>query len=493
MKKLMISTVVLLGLIIVGLVVAIAMIDLNQYKPKIEQAVKDASGYDLKINGDISTSFSPIGVSVTDVSVAVPKKKAFVSFKSFDVALELIPLLKQKVKVNYIVLSNLDLMIEKMKNGKFNFDIASKKETVSKTTKKPVSTTQKEPTKLPLVNVTEVRLENANVTYIDNISNAKANANNIDVTINDISLDSTKEKLKSIAFKGNVSIEKIQYNKYTITNTTLDFDLKDAIANLNSMKYTIFGSLASAKARVDMSGKTPKVSFEELIPELKLENFSKEVLEKDLLKGIVNSTAKLSFVGNDELSARKTLVGHVLLDGKKVGIKGYDLDKIVKSYNDLKSGDLKKSGASFLSSALENTAKGKSAFDSLQGGTTAIEQLHVKIDVSKKMANLSDVAIATLNNRVALQGSINLVDESLKGVKVAILDKQGCAKYTQGIEGTLSAPTGKGTTSSKVSVEQVQEVIGMVSSFFGKSKKKAAAKTTDEKCKVFYNGVVKQP
>ncbi len=54
---------IVLGLIIVGLVIFIATMDLNQHKPKIEQAVKDASGYDLKIKGDISTSFSPIGIS----------------------------------------------------------------------------------------------------------------------------------------------------------------------------------------------------------------------------------------------------------------------------------------------------------------------------------------------------------------------------------------------------------------------------------------------
>ena len=484
MKKLTL----VLGLIIVGLVIFIATMDLNQYKPKIEQAVKDASGYDLKINGDISISFSPVGISVADVSVAAEKE--FASFKSFDVALELMPLLSQEVKVNYVVLSNLDLNIEKMKNGKFNFDVDMPKTSAKKEVKSDESSTE-EPAKLPLVNVTEVRLEKANITYVDQISNAKANVKNIDVTINDISLDSTKEKLKSIALKGVVAIEKIQYNKYNITNTNLNFDLKDAVANLNSMKYTIFDSQATAKARVDMSGKTPKVSFEETIPNLKLENISKEILEKDLLKGVVNSVAKLSFVGADELSVKKTLKGSVLFDGQKVGVEGYDLDKIVKSYNDLKSGDLKKAGTSFLSSALENSAKGKGAFDSLKGGTTAVKQLHVKIDIANKMATLSDVAISTMDNRVAVKGKINLIDESMQGVKVAILDKKGCATFSQGIEGTLSNPMGKGTSSSKVTVEQVEEVVNMVSSFFGKSKKKKAEKKKTEKCTVFYNGVVK--
>ena len=302
MKKLTL----ILGLVIVGLVIFIATLDLNQYKSKIEQAVKDASGYDLKINGDISISFSPIGLSVADVSIAVPNKKAFATFKSFDAALELMPLLSKEVKVNYVVLSNLNLNIEKMKNGKTNFDVVSPNKAVKTET---ASTNEEEPMQIPLVNVTEVRLENANITYIDHIANSKVNVKNLNITINDISLDSTKEKLKSIALRGDVNIEQLTYDKYNVYNTTLDFDLKDAVANLNSMKYTIFDSQATAKARVDMSGKTPKISFEELIPNLKLENFSKEVLEKDLLKGVVNAKVNISFTGADALSAKKTAKG----------------------------------------------------------------------------------------------------------------------------------------------------------------------------------------
>ncbi len=143
---------------------------------------------------------------------------------------------------------------------------------------------------------------------------------------------------------------------------------------------------------------------------------------------------------------------------------------------------------------MDNASKGKGAFDDLKGGTTAIERLHVKIDIAKSIATLSDVAIATAGNRIAVKGSINIVDESLKGVSVAILDKKGCASYSQNISGSLSNPKGKSLTSKdEVSVEQVQEVVSMVSSFFGKSKKKKVEKKSNDDCKPFYKGVVKHP
>ena len=489
MKKL----VIVLGVMIVILVVFIATLDLNRYKEDIQTAAKNALGYDLEIRGDIAISFSPIGISISDVGLSVPGKKEFVAFKNFGIALELMPLLSKEIKVKYIVVKNLNLNIIKFKDGKTNFAISKAKKTTAKnTTAKNTRETKKDEKKnseLPLVNVTEVRIKNANVTYIDNISNSKASLKNIDVTIKNIVLDSTKKGLESLAFSGKVKILKITYNKYKIHDTALDFNLKNAVANLNSMKYTIFNSLATAKAKIDMSGKIPKVSFEESIPNLKLSNLSKEMFEKELVGGIVNSRAKISFTGADELSAKKTVKGHVLLDGENITIKGYNVDKIVKSYNSLKGGDLNKIGKSFLSSAINNVSKGKNALSDFKGGTTAIKRLYVKIDIANKMAKLSDVAIATLNNRVALRGAVNIIDNSLRNVKIAILDKKGCASYSQSITGSISNPkTDEPKKRKKITVEKVKKVVGMLSTLFGKKKSKAKKNTA---CKIFYNGVVK--
>ncbi|WP_458699845.1 AsmA family protein [Sulfurospirillum sp. 1307] len=489
MKKFLIISTGLMAAIIVGLLVTISMLDLNQYKPKLQEAVKKASGYDLKIDGDIKVSFSPVGLSIKTVKLAVPNKKEFASFDELAVAVEILPLLSSEYKVKYVVLSNLDLNIKKDKNAKFNFEVKP----VKKAQEKKEVKQSDEKAQLPLLNVGQIRLDNANVLYTDEQTKSKASVKNIDVVINDISLNGAKEGLKALALKANVDIKKLTYNKYNVNDISLDFALKNAVATLKSMKYTIFGSKASANAKVDMSGKVAKVDFEELIPNLKLENFSKEILDSDLLKGVVNSELKASFRGLDEKSAKKSMNGYILLDGKSVGINGYDIDKIAQSLSDLKSGDLKKTGTSLLTNALENSASGKDPMGGLKGGTTALNHLHVKADIKNGIVNLSDVAMSSLKNRIALKGSINLVNESLNGVKVAILDEKGCAKYSQGFGGTISNPKGSSLETTKVSQEQVQEVVGMISSFFGKSKKKAEPKKAETKCTPFYNGVVKHP
>lgn len=468
MKKL----VLVLGVIIVGLIAFVMMIDLNTYKPKIEQLVRDTSGYDLKIDGDIGVSFSPIGISVNKVSVKSPGKETFASLGSFDVALELMPLMKKEIKVNYVTLSKLVLSIEKAKDGTFNFEVPA----VSKEIKEVAKDTTASETKLPLINVTEVRLKDSNVNYKDLQTNSVATLENINVMINDIQLDSTKEKLQSIDFKGAVKIDTITYDKYKIKNTNVEFDMKDAIANITHMGYTIFDSTASGKARIDLHGINPKIVFEQNIPNLKLTNFSKEVLEKDLFDGLTNTDIKLSFVGGELKQIKETLSGSVSFDGKNILFKGYDLDKIAKTYNDTK--DTKNINLGSILTTIGTV--------DVKGDTTAIEHLHVAIDIDKKIANLSDVAIATLKNRVALKGSVDIVNEKFIDVQVGLLEANGCAKYTQMIKGFFSNP------SVKVDDDMVNTMVNLASSFFGK-KENVAPKKSNESCREFYNGVIKHP
>jgi hypothetical protein len=136
--------------------------------------------------------------------------------------------------------------------------------------------------------------------------------------------------------------------------------------------------------------------------------------------------------------------------------------------------------------ALSKSSDGVGAYSALKGGSTLLKHLHVKLDVTKGTTKLSDVALATGKNRVALKGALELVNEKFLDLKVGILDKKGCAKYSQSIEGTFSKP------SIKLDENAVKSVVNMASSLFGKSKNLLGTQNND-KCTVFYNGVVAHP
>ena len=71
MGKLIKIIVGLLLLIVVAVVVAPLVIDPNDYREQIQSAVKNKTGRDLLINGDLSLSVFPwIGVGVNDASLS---------------------------------------------------------------------------------------------------------------------------------------------------------------------------------------------------------------------------------------------------------------------------------------------------------------------------------------------------------------------------------------------------------------------------------------
>src|SRR3546814_16105144 len=96
MKKLLIGLgVVVVLLIAVGVV--ISLIPLDSYKGAIQARVKEATGRDLRIDGDISLSlFPPVAVSVENVGFANapgPKSPAMATIDRPHLALQTLPLI----------------------------------------------------------------------------------------------------------------------------------------------------------------------------------------------------------------------------------------------------------------------------------------------------------------------------------------------------------------------------------------------------------------
>ncbi len=487
MKKLLIGLVAIFALIIIGLVITISMVDLNKYKPQIEKAVKDNTGYEMKINGKISASFSPIGISISKVTIKNPQIKNYQEFFKMDklsVAVELMPLFSKQVKVKYVTLNGLNLDIKKLKNGKFNFEVKNKKIEVPKA--KEVK--KEEKSQLPMVNIKEVRIKNANINFEDLQNKAKAKIQNINVAIDNIGFDPSKKMLNAISFDANTKIEKIIYDKFNIKDIVVALNMKDAIATMSNMKLTMYDSIVDANAKLNLNKKIPFLNIEVNIPEFKLASFSKEYLKKDLLSGIVKVHKKFSMSLGDINTIKKTLNGTALIDGKGVGIKGFDLDKVLSKYNDTKKMNPADLGMS-LASGFAKSGNLSGVFGGGQGGTTLLKQLHVKVDIAKGIANLSDVAMATGKNRVALKGKLDIVKDRFLDLKFGVLDASNCAKFSQTIQGTFTKPK------VKVDASTVESAVNMASSLLGSFGIKTPKIPTKKvgKCKVFYNGVVKQP
>lgn len=120
----------LLVLIIAAVVIIPLAVDLNDYKPEIEAAVKDKTGRTLSIGGDIDVSVFPwIGISTGELSLSNAAgftEQNFVLIGESDIKVKLMPLLSKKIEVSTIVLKGLELHLAKDKQGVSNWDDLSK-------------------------------------------------------------------------------------------------------------------------------------------------------------------------------------------------------------------------------------------------------------------------------------------------------------------------------------------------------------------------------
>ena len=95
------------GLVVLILAVLIAIpffVDLNRYKPVLEEKVSAATGRSFRIGSDLNLSLFPwAGVSFSDLQLGNPegfKEDSFVKIDSFEVRVKLLPLLSKSIEVD---------------------------------------------------------------------------------------------------------------------------------------------------------------------------------------------------------------------------------------------------------------------------------------------------------------------------------------------------------------------------------------------------------
>ena len=129
-KYLLIALAVVVVLFIAGAVVLVATVDPNDHKEEIISAVKDATGRDLKLDGDIGFSFFPrLGVKLGNAELSNASgfgDQPFASIEHVGVSVDLLSLLRAKIQADTIELKGLRVNLQKNKNGTTNWDDLAK-------------------------------------------------------------------------------------------------------------------------------------------------------------------------------------------------------------------------------------------------------------------------------------------------------------------------------------------------------------------------------
>ncbi len=124
-KYLLIAAASLVILVVVAIFTITSLVDVNRYKPQIEQLVTEKTGYPLTLGGKISLSLFPwVGLSFTDLRLDNPQgfvNKTFVHVDDFEARVKVLPLLSKKVEINKFIVKRPEIFLEKSPKGNWNW------------------------------------------------------------------------------------------------------------------------------------------------------------------------------------------------------------------------------------------------------------------------------------------------------------------------------------------------------------------------------------
>lgn len=240
-KILLIFFASLLALILAAVIIIPLVIDLNDYKPEIETAIKDKTGRTLSIEGPLDVSVFPwLGISTGKISLSnAPSftKKHFATLDGSNIKVKLIPLFSKKVEVDTIILKGLKLHLEKNKQGISNWDDLTAPKQVSSQPTEPEPEQSDDKITLETLAINGLKIENAQISWDDQQSGQHIRVKGFNLTSDVIAFNqpiSLKASLlientdpaitEKIAFSTRLnidqSLQKIQLLGLTLDSTT---------------------------------------------------------------------------------------------------------------------------------------------------------------------------------------------------------------------------------------------------------------------------------
>lgn len=186
-------------LVILALLIIPAFVDIQKYRPQIEDQVSRATGRPCTLGGELDLSLFPwVGVSLSDLRLGNPEgfaEKDFVTVKSFEVRVRLLPLIGRHIQVKRFILEGPRIVLEKLEDGRTSWAGIGKPSEAPA----PAETPEKaeEPSEgpprgaLPIESlaVSEFAVTDGTVLWIDRGKETKKEVSDVTLRLTDVSLD----------------------------------------------------------------------------------------------------------------------------------------------------------------------------------------------------------------------------------------------------------------------------------------------------------------
>ncbi len=458
------------GFIVLAAIALTYFIDVNAHKPRLEAAASAMLGLEVKVGGRLGLGFFPgLLVKLEDVHIR-NRGVDVVSAEDTWLWIDILPLLRQEVRVGKIALKQPRISIERGLDGRFNFE-------------KPESVGGM----IPALNLVKISVADGSLLYADKQSGEGFEAGQCSLDVDRLRFSGGKRQdlMKQLSIKAALTCGEIRKNDVTVSDLKLSVNGKNAAIDLKLLTMRVFGGQGTGNIQADYSGAVPLYHVEYALSQFNIEEFSRVLMSQKVAEGPMDFSTTLSMQGQSADDFKQTAVGEFTLRGENLTLNGRDLDREVARYESSQNFNLVDVGAFFFAGPLGLAVTKGYNFASIfqgSGGRTEIRTLVSDWKVEHGVAQAQDVAMATNKNRIALQGGIDFMNQRFSNMTVALVDAKGCAMVRQKISGSFQKPVVE-------SPNILKSLTGPALSLL----KKGRELLPDGECKVFYAGSVMPP
>jgi AsmA protein len=458
------------GLLILVVVALLVFVDINIYKPQLEVAASRALGMEVHVGGRLGIGFFPgLHVTLQDVNIR-NRGTDLASAKQASLGIDLLPLLYQEVRIGKIALNRPRISVERGSDGKFNFE-------------KPEAARGGS----TALNLAKVSLSDGTLLYTDKQSGEGFEAVNCNLNARRLRLAEGKSSdlLKHLSFTADLACGEIRAKDFAVSDIKFSAAGKNGVLDLKPITMRIFGGQGSGDIRADFSGAVPLYQAHYSLSQFHVDEFFKTLSSKKIAEGSMDFSANLSMQGKTANEMKQSAEGEVSLRGENLTLIGSDLDREFARFESSQSFNLVDAGAFFFAGPLGLVVTKGYDFAGIFRGSGVSSEIRTLVSnwkVERGVAQAQDVAMATNENRIALQGGLDFVNEQFNDVTMALIDAQGCAKVRQKIRGSFQKP-----------VVEKPSVFKSLAGPALKLLKKGRDLFPGGECEVFYAGSVAPP
>jgi AsmA protein len=457
------------GLLVLAALVLLFFVDANTYKPRLEAAASKVLGMEVSVDGRLGIGFFP-GLQLTLADAHIRNRGTeLVSAKQARLGIELLPLLQQQIRIDQIALKRPTISIVRDRDGEFNFERSELSDT------------------LPVLELAKLSLSGATLVYTDNQSGEGFEAGNCNLDLRRLRLPggARPDLMKRLSFTAQLACGEIRKNDFTVSDFKITAKGKNGVFDLKPVTMRIFGAQGSGSIQMDFSDSVPRYQVSYSLPQLRSEELLRTLSPQKVVEGPMDFSANLSMQGTSANEMKLTMDGEVSLRGENLALDGIDLDRVLSRFESSQNFNLVDVGAFFFAGPIGLAVTKGYNFASLFKGSEGRSEIRTLVSDWKfehGVAQAQDVAMATNQNRIALRGGLDFVNEQFNDVTMATIDAKGCATVRQKITGSFQKP-----------VVEKPSILMSLTGPARKLLKKGRDLLPGGECEVFYAGSVAPP